>query len=830
MLSNFNSYLILRSTGWNYDVEGYTVKGIIERIGWNDSGYEYGIIKIPERTTYYFDGRNLDEGTMSNLYEDDEVEFTPAKNPWNNNLIAKNVKRIVLLPKDAKKIESNLITMKATESETYILPEQETSNKSRWYTHGRSDKLMIRGFTKDEEAILYKLVSVLYHTNAGHFKTERNKLLYGYSLFGPTKQFVIQLGLEKVEFAVIFCNQEDFQRRTLEEAFSHLTRNVIPKVRVIGHFYMLVTKYDDIVSEIKKPDIQRSIEHSIVPFSYRELHDADAAELENFMLLRFKQFLFERDFFSYSEPINDRLFLFGGRDQYAKGIVDRSISGDHSGIFGLRKSGKTSVLNAIKQELDKRNIFYISYRCIELTIYGWYQALFRIAKDAYIKCEKELLIEEYTELNAMESFISDIDKLLRIQEFSQIVLIFDEIEQIAFDSTFGEKWQDSISFHYFWSTFITFCEKFNGKLSLIIAGINPSISEIDFLPVKDGKASPRNPMYKKLSNYNYLKPFVFEQIKRMVNELGKYMGLTFDDDVCFELYKDFGGHPFFTRQMCKVINQHIKDKNLRKEDEYLFAIKRPLYNAIKDGGIFEVESIQWCKDILKELKDCYSDEYQMLLKIANKDITAARQIKRNQSIIPHLLGYGLIRFDNASKEMDINIDIIRHYLISEKHYKRPFSEMTRSEIDLEIQNGIEECEQPLRNLIADVISTLYIPSDAEDFLKNTFSYRRDNSGKDLAGLNLRQLLDPSLVTLHFYVLKDIMCSSSKDKFGDHFEKFKVKLHPYTKKEIQSYLDNIYVARNPVDHHYLVFNEATLTNFRGSLLEIEKILKDRGYIL
>ncbi|MDR3594563.1 ATP-binding protein [Clostridium sp.] len=556
----------------------------------------------------------------------------------------------------------------------------------------------------------------------------------------------------------------------------------------------------------------------------------DASELENFILLRFKKFLFERDFFSYSEPINDRLFLFGGREQYAKGIVDRSITGDHSGVFGLRKSGKTSVLNAIKQELDQREIFYISYRCIEIIIYNWYQALDRIARDAYKKCEKNLSTKEYTELNAMESFISDINTLLKIQNFSRIVLIFDEIEQIAFDSTFNEKWQDSVSFHYFWSTFITFCEKFNGKLSLIIAGINPSISEIDFLPVKEGKISPRNPMYKKLSNNNYLKPFVFEQIKRMVNELGKYMGLSFDDDVCFELSKDFGGHPFFTRQMCKVINQHIKDENLRKGGEYLFIIQRPLYNAVKDGGIFEVESIQWCKDILKELKDFYSDEYQMLLKIANKDITAASQVKRNQSIIPHLLGYGLIRFDNASREMDINIDIIRQYLISEKEYQKPFSEMTKSEIDTEIQKGIEECEQPLRNLIADVVSTLYIPSDAEEFIKSTFSYIRDNRGRDIQTLNLRQLLDPSLATLHFYVLKDIMCSSSKDKYGDHFEKFKVKLHPYTKREIQSYLDNIYAARNPVDHHYNVFNEGTLINFRGSISEIKKILKDRGYIL
>ena len=94
--------------------------------------------------------------------------------------------------------------------------------------------------------------------------------------------------------------------------------------------------------------------------------------------------------------------------------------------------------------------------------------------------------------------------------------------------------------------------------------------------------------------------------------------------------------------------------------------------------------------------------------------------------------------------------------------------------------------------------------------------------------NISQLLDPRCVTLHFYALKDIICGRD-DKYRDHYEYFKNQLYPYTKAEIESFLSNLYVARTPADHHYEVHNEGTLNNFRASLKEIVKILKELDYI-
>jgi hypothetical protein len=476
------------------------------------------------------------------------------------------------------------------------------------------------------------------------------------------------------------------------------------------------------------------------------------------------------------------------------------------------------------QELEQRQKLFVNYRCVEFARHNWFQALKKIIIDVSRKVNIESPKHEYTEINAIELFNNDLENILSQQAYDRIILIFDEIEQITFDSTFDEKWQDIISYHLFWSAIINFCEKTPGQLSLVIAGINPTISDIDFLPAPMDKTAPRNPMYKKLSNDNFLIPFVYEQTKRMVNELGKYMGLKFDDEVCYELQKDFGGHPYFTRQMCKTIVNYIRENSLRDYDSAKFNVTRPLYDAVKGSGTFILESNQWCKDILKELRAFYSDEYRMLLNISNRDITTLSQVKDSPSIIPHLIGYGLIRIDAASKEMIVAIDIVREYLINEKEYKKHFTEMSKKEIDDEIQDGISEVEQPIRNLIRDVLTTQFIPTDAENFIKDCKKFSKDNVRKNLNGLTIHQLLDPRMVILHFNTLKEIICCSN-----NNFDKFKNKLYPYTKHEIQSYMDNLYVARNAADHHFEVHNEGTLLNFRSSLSEIKKLLKNTGYI-
>ena len=56
------------------------MKGIIVKIKENEYGQEFGFI-LANNISYYFDSRNLTEGTMADLYVDDPVEFEPQTHP-----------------------------------------------------------------------------------------------------------------------------------------------------------------------------------------------------------------------------------------------------------------------------------------------------------------------------------------------------------------------------------------------------------------------------------------------------------------------------------------------------------------------------------------------------------------------------------------------------------------------------------------------------------------------------------------------------------------------------------------------------------------------------
>src|SRR5262249_57461129 len=60
-----------------------------------------------------------------------------------------------------------------------------------------------------------------------------------------------------------------------------------------------------------------------------------------------------RDLFGYQSPLKQEYYFFG-RDQLLEGVIDLHKSCQHSGLFGLRKSGKTSTIYAL-QRLAKKS-------------------------------------------------------------------------------------------------------------------------------------------------------------------------------------------------------------------------------------------------------------------------------------------------------------------------------------------------------------------------------------------------------------------------------------------------------------------------------------------
>ena len=82
-------------------------------------------------------------------------------------------------------------------------------------------------------------------------------------------------------------------------------------------------------------------------------------ELLTLVISRFGEFYYENNMLGDTSAIDEDLLLFGDRGKIADSIVNRCEQGKNSGIFGLRRSGKTSVLKAVCRRLERAGIKYV---------------------------------------------------------------------------------------------------------------------------------------------------------------------------------------------------------------------------------------------------------------------------------------------------------------------------------------------------------------------------------------------------------------------------------------------------------------------------------------
>ena len=121
---------------------------------------------------------------------------------------------------------------------------------------------------------------------------------------------------------------------------------------------------------------------------------------------------------------------------------------------------------------------------------------------------------------------------------------------------------------------------------------------------------------------------------RWLNRLVYFMGLEFDPDAIADLQREFGGHPFFTRQVCSKIHQ-------------IASVARPIKvsNAAlqRAKSEFSGQRESYLRDIIEQLRMAYPEEYEILTAILAGEKTEVDEFGREvPDLIDHLVGCELI--------------------------------------------------------------------------------------------------------------------------------------------------------------------------------------------
>jgi cold shock CspA family protein len=655
----------------------------------------FGFIRGKDDSDYFFHKSNLvDNNDAINLKKDLEVSFNPT--------VAKRGKKAI----DIK-----------------ITRDYRTEHLQFRLTKGKKSTLNYKGSV--EEIKISEKFSELFGITFSR-EEQFKKATYYFNFLQPSETYRESFNMfnEVLMLFSTFSYYDDRAMDYVDKLFMDYSNRLDPVVII------LISKDKNIKEIIKRNNVNNHESRIIVPFSYDEIINGEFNEkvLQN----RLREYFYQRDLFAMESPLKSDSYFFG-RSNIVHNFFDKYSIGEQTGLFGLRKTGKTSVLFAIERLVETRKGMSIFIDCQNPGIYNlrWYELLETIIKRIEEKYDLKLETaeEKYDEKNASRCFLKSL-KEINGNKNRRVLIIFDEIEHITFELSRNENWKTGEDFLSFWQTIRSIIQSEQNLCSFVIAGVNPKITEQVSINSFD------NPIFNNIS-VTYLNLFSIEDVKSMVSEIGSYMGLSFDEAVFYKLHTNYGGHPFLIRNVCSMLNSYFKERP--------YKITSRDYDDFKE----EIDSklISYIQSILFVLESWYSLEFDILKGIALENkIEYMEKIRKNALSINHLLGYGIIT-QSTNNNFYIEIDAIKNYMKS--NYKNENIPTEKDEFREIISSRRDNIERKLRVLVKQTLTIKYGREKIPDII---VKYTRGNIESILERREGKELFN----ALYFSELKNII--------------------------------------------------------------------------
>lgn len=583
-------------------------------------------------------------------------------------------------------------------------------------------------FSLEERKIIFALAQYFYVTTGGEESVFGSR--YTYVAVRPSHLLEHALPNAR-EFIVLFADYPNFEARTLQ-AYGKIADFFTDSIRINRYFRILVSRDAKIADKMKRifaedPDIPVTL-----PFTYNDFLSEDAGRK---IVEATRENYYFRDLFSQRDPLRQGTFFFG-RAELLAAMRDRMVSGANSGVFGLRKSGKTSILLACERlaKTDGHRFIHIDCQSASTTAARWNELLRAIAIDvrqAAGLAVTPVQLGEFTPTEAARSFEKALSDAYSLGK-RRTVLAFDEVEHISPQTGIGH-WRDSQDTLLFWQTMRSTHQRMASKMCFIVAGTNPTITETREMAGSD------NPLLEYIST-EYLPGFTDEETSQMCESLGGLMGMDFSVQAVAALYGSLGGHAFLTRQVASHIHHSLpfEGRPVRVEEEHVEAALvsfdfRPLFD-----------------DILSSLKARFPDEYQLLEWCALGEGDKVREfLELDPAFANHLTGYGLLRLGSGT--LTPRMRLVADYLRSTARVSGVVRHAEDRWALIAKKRGV--LERDLRGLVRGrLIDRFGRDRAAEELLQ----LLNKNRAEALSGCTLEQIFSPGECKLYFSDLISII--------------------------------------------------------------------------
>ncbi|WP_219812556.1 ATP-binding protein [Pseudomonas syringae] len=449
--------------------------------------------------------------------------------------------------------------------------------------------------------------------------------VYGVLFIKPNKRLAKIFSTDR-EVIVLITNFQDQQQRTIQALKSQISES---NGRLEGSLAIVV--HADPEGDRKLKNWGREQGLAILPISARD-NMSDPATFERDLLQDF----FTNDPFDVTGPVSDDARFFGRRAE-ALDIARQLRNGQIRSSLGIRKIGKTSILNRILHEArTHQDCVCVMIDCSKDDV--WEQEaielLNSIGESITAAATSNPKYAEVLRTRNRKSTLSDARSslLASIQKTEGTVIIFfDEVDYITPGSpTAKEAWTEN--FNPFWRNLrvvVQECARLEKKLSLLVCGVSSKWFKEESINGVENAVLAFIPE-------EYLSPLASTASAAMIRATSKVAGLAFDDATAEWIGNACGNMPYWTRKACSYIHRHIDVR-----ERPCTVQKETVERLVKD--FVEVEGAAIAEVALNHLFRVHPEVYHPA-----KSLFEGQSLHKSDPLTSTLLRYGVFRDDHGS--------------------------------------------------------------------------------------------------------------------------------------------------------------------------------------
>lgn len=437
-------------------------------------------------------------------------------------------------------------------------------------------------------------------------KLSFEKALYAYLVAKPTKRLSSIFSLEK-EILILFISFDDLQYRTINAAKKIITES---QGRLEQTLFFVV--HMDARGNTKLKNWGRESGISVIPIYFDNAEKfIDSNNLENLI----SHELYSNDPFDISGPVSDDTNFYGRRTESLE-LARKLQIGQIRSILGIRKIGKTSVINRVVHEINNNyDNLTIMIDCSRDDVWaldasGLMESIQLTLFDCIDNNRKYCTIQtDYRKSKSLTDSSSLISQHLKAVG-KPVILLFDEIDYITPSSPTSKNW--SVEFNIFWRNLRAIYQESNRSkinFSLLISGVTSKWFVVEAIEGVENAALSLIPE-------EYLSPLPRGASVAMIKKLGRVAGLIIPEKQADKISSFSADMPFWVRKACSFIHRNISvDVRPTEIDDEKLTILLDSF-VQNEGAALSQVALRHLFRVYPELRDafknCYLDESQKL--------------------------------------------------------------------------------------------------------------------------------------------------------------------------------------------------------------------------